>query len=437
MDSNNEEEGEIQEITIDKESEKQGPTTLLGTETEKEGISIEESNANTSVESQRELDEKKKTRNALKGIKEILLEWRSEITRRCHFICGYPDQRVPRVCVYQVWPGKNIFRSKEFEPMRVFFFRGRMICGPDPRGFILTVISIIICEWIFFSYRSDVSPKILAVVSIISVTLSIIVLTNLFLVGTRDPGIIPRNQNTQLMETGTSAQSKSIRRSRSRRVNVNGIEIKVKYCRICEIFRPPRSSHCAVCDNCVDKFDHHCPWTGQCIGLRNYRHYLMFVFSAFVFFLFIFVVSSWRIMMKMATTNNNTLGIIKHMPEIFTLAIFSLMVVWFLGGLLVFHGYLISLNQTAHERFKQRYINSVNPYDKGTRENIKEALFAKLEPSRLNFRAVAKPEWNSIAKALSYCYSPERAKNGDAQTEMQRDSCSGHNIDPEIEDIEV
>lgn len=79
----------------------------------------------------------------------------------------------------------------------------------------------------------------------------------------------------------------------------------------------------------------------------------------------------------------------------------------------------------------------MNPYDKGTRENIKEALFAKLEPSRLNFRAVVKPEWNSIAKALSYCYSPERAKNGDAQTEMQQDSCSGHNIDPEIEDIEV
>ncbi|KAF3330076.1 putative protein S-acyltransferase 7 [Carex littledalei] len=424
MDSNNEEEEEeekIQEITSDKESENQRPT-LVGTEAKKNRISIEESN--TSVDTERELDEKEKKKNALKEIKEILLEWRSEITRRCRFNCGYSDQRVPRVRVYQVWPGKN-----------VFFFRGRMICGPDPRGFILTVISIIICEWILFSYSSDVSPKISAVVSIISVTLSIIVLTNLFLVGTRDPGIIPRNQNTQLMETGTSAQSKSTSRSRSRRVNVNGIEIKVKYCRICEIFRPPRSSHCAVCDNCVDKFDHHCPWTGQCIGLRNYRHYLMFVFSAFVFFLFIFVVSSWRITMKMATTNKNTLGIIKHMPEIFTLAIFSLMVVWFLGGLLVFHGYLISLNQTAHERFKQRYINSVNPYDKGTRENIKEALFAKLEPSRLNFRAVVKPEWNSIAKALNY--SSERARNEDVQTEMQWESCSGHNIDPEIEEIKV
>lgn len=122
MDSNNEEEEEIQEITIDKESEKQGPTTLLGTETEKEGISIDESNTNTSVESQRELDEKKKKKNVLKGIKEILLEWRSEITRRCHFICGYPDQRVPRVLVYQVWPGKNVRINTMYFPLVLFLF---------------------------------------------------------------------------------------------------------------------------------------------------------------------------------------------------------------------------------------------------------------------------------------------------------------------------
>jgi hypothetical protein len=51
------------------------------------------------------------------------------------------------------------------------------------------------------------------------------------LAGTRETGIIPRNQEAQLAETGISTQSKSISR-RSKIFNVNGIEIKVKYRRI-------------------------------------------------------------------------------------------------------------------------------------------------------------------------------------------------------------
>ena len=48
-------------------------------------------------------------------------------------------------------------------------------------------------------------------------------------------------------------------------------------CPECKVIRTSRSRHCILCKKCVDRYDHHCPWVDNCIGIKNHNIFLVYL----------------------------------------------------------------------------------------------------------------------------------------------------------------
>uniref|UniRef100_A0A8C8SPE0 Palmitoyltransferase n=1 Tax=Pelusios castaneus TaxID=367368 RepID=A0A8C8SPE0_9SAUR len=60
------------------------------------------------------------------------------------------------------------------------------------------------------------------------------------------------------------------------------------FCTSCLVKKPLRSMHCIACNSCIAKFDQHCLWTGQCIGVGNHYYFILFL-------LFLTLVGAWMV----------------------------------------------------------------------------------------------------------------------------------------------
>ncbi|KAI5454987.1 palmitoyltransferase akr1 [Naganishia albida] len=49
------------------------------------------------------------------------------------------------------------------------------------------------------------------------------------------------------------------------------------FCISCMALKPLRAKHCRMCNRCIARFDHHCPWIWNCVGSGNHRQFLLFV----------------------------------------------------------------------------------------------------------------------------------------------------------------
>mgnify|MGYP001226457802 CR=1 FL=1 len=49
------------------------------------------------------------------------------------------------------------------------------------------------------------------------------------------------------------------------------------YCHECQRVKPPSYHHCKVCNTCIRRMDHHCPWVGNCVGEHNRKYFYQFL----------------------------------------------------------------------------------------------------------------------------------------------------------------
>ncbi|XP_029370322.1 palmitoyltransferase ZDHHC18-B [Echeneis naucrates] len=286
---------------------------------------------------------------------------------------------------WEVFPGKNRF-----------FCQGRIIVARQSGVLPLTLGLILVTSGLFFIFDCPFLVRHLtSCIPVVGGVLFIFVVITLLQTSFTDPGILPRatpdeaaDIEKQIDNTGNTSYRPP---PRTKEVLINQQVVKLKYCFTCKMFRPPRTSHCSLCDNCVERFDHHCPWVGNCVGKRNYRFFYTFIVSLSFLTAFIFGCVTTHLALR-AQGGKGLVFALQESPGSAVELVICFFSVWSILGLSGFHTYLVASNLTTNEDIKGSWSGKsgedvTNPYShRNIFVNCCSVLCGPMPPSLIDRR---------------------------------------------------
>ncbi|CAD8048384.1 unnamed protein product [Paramecium sonneborni] len=307
----------------------------------------------------------------------------------------YEDSGVKKE-LYQIWQTAN-----------KIFWNGKIFTGSENHKLLASVSFITIPSILYYIFMSPEFEKngqngYSVIFVIIQITIYILLLITVCM----DPGIIPKirseyEMDQELLEAPQKYSKIDYRFIvDSKMFIIKGHQFKLKYCSTCAIYRPARASHCPSCDNCVVRFDHHCPWIGQCIGRRNYVYFYFFIMSVSFMLIFVFgtclsyIIDESKKRSIYMDTSDAVSQTLAQNPVSIILVIYSFGFQCFVVGLWFFHSYLVLTNMTTNEYLKKHWIiQSKNPF---RRQNIfKNIVHVLTFISQLKFLELKQPVYET------------------------------------------
>ncbi|KAH8802752.1 DHHC palmitoyltransferase-domain-containing protein [Xylogone sp. PMI_703] len=256
---------------------------------------------------------------------------------------------------------QNLGRNYQyFAGNTVFTAGGRLQNSRDKPINIATGFLVIIPSVLFFVFSApwlwhNISPAI----PIIFAYLFYICMSSFFHASTSDPGILPRNLEPM---PPVDEDEDPLRLAppvndwvmiKSAHSTTAAMEVPTKYCKTCNIWRPPRAHHCRVCDNCIETQDHHCVWLNNCVGRRNYRYFFTFVSTASLLALYLFATSLAQVLVYMEREHTSFAHAVNHFRTPFAMVIYGILGAPYPAALTVYHLFLMGRGETTRE-----YLNS-------------------------------------------------------------------------------